>query len=100
MAPMAQCDPAEQQERQDFLDTLYHQAGRDRKDHPAYGTYTGLYQEWAQAPTASAAPVVDVAEAFDAWWKESYPMAPANAQARASHIAFGEHLIQRGGSHA
>lgn len=98
MAPMAQCDPVEQQERQDFLDTLYRQAGRDRKDHPAYGTYTGLYQEWTQQREPQA-PAVDVAAAFDAWWRDSYPMAPANAQARASHIAFGEHLV-RGGSHA
>lgn len=33
-----------------------------------------------------------VAAIFDAWWQESYPMAPANAQARARFIEFGCHL--------
>ncbi len=42
------CDPAEQNERQAFLDQLYIKSGRDRKNHPLYSTYTGLYQEWTQ----------------------------------------------------
>lgn len=33
-----------------------------------------------------------IADAFDAWWRESYPMAPANAQARERFVAFGVHL--------
>lgn len=33
-----------------------------------------------------------ITELFDAWWQESYPMAPANAQARERFIAFGIHL--------
>lgn len=32
---------------------------------------------------------------FDAWWQESYPMAPANAQARERFVAFGVHLEQQ-----
>lgn len=33
-----------------------------------------------------------ISDLFDAWWQESYPMAPANAQARERFIAFGIHL--------
>jgi hypothetical protein len=32
---------------------------------------------------------------FDAWWQESYPMAPANNQARERFVAFGIHLEKR-----
>ena len=34
------------QQRQDFLDSLYLQYGRDKKNHPMYSVYTGLYQQW------------------------------------------------------
>ena len=34
------------QQRQDFLDLLYIQYGRDKKEHPMYSVYTGLYQQW------------------------------------------------------
>ena len=34
------------QQRQDFLDLLYVQYGRDKTDHPMYSLYTGLYQQW------------------------------------------------------
>ena len=38
-----------EQERQDYLDALYTKDGREAKDHPLYGLYTGLYvQEQAQ----------------------------------------------------
>lgn len=30
---------------------------------------------------------------FDAWWKESFPFAPANKQTRENFIAFGNHLL-------
>lgn len=36
----------EDQQRQDFLDSLYIQYGRDKKDHPMCNLYTGLYQQW------------------------------------------------------
>lgn len=36
----------EDQQRQDFLDSLYIQYGRDKSDHPAHSLYTGLYQQW------------------------------------------------------
>jgi hypothetical protein len=49
------CDPVAQQQRQDDLTALYRAAGRDRKGHAMYGLYTGLYQEWVQASTASNA---------------------------------------------
>ncbi len=42
------CDPAKQQQRQEFLDALYRQSGRDRRGSNGYSTYTGLYQEWTQ----------------------------------------------------
>lgn len=46
---MSECHPIEQQARQDLLDELYLRSGRDRKSHPLYATYTGLWQEWTQA---------------------------------------------------
>jgi len=49
---MRDCDPVEQQLRQDLLDDLYRRAGRDRKDHPYYSLYTGLFQEWTQPQEA------------------------------------------------
>jgi|Laugresu1bdmlbsd_1035121.scaffolds.fasta_scaffold30181_1 hypothetical protein len=42
------CNPVEQQARQDMLDDLYRRSGRDRKDHPMHSLYTGLWQEWTQ----------------------------------------------------
>lgn len=50
---MRDCDPVEQQLRQDLLDDLYRRAGRDRKDHPYYNLYTGLFQEWTQPQEVS-----------------------------------------------
>lgn len=34
-----------------------------------------------------------IPDLFDAWWKESFPFAPANKQTRENFIAFGTHLI-------
>jgi hypothetical protein len=34
------------QARVDLLDKLYFWDGRDKKDHPLHGTYTGLYQKY------------------------------------------------------
>jgi len=36
----------EDQQRQDFLDSLYIQYGRDKSDHPLHSLYTGLFQQW------------------------------------------------------
>lgn len=36
---------------------------------------------------------MDVATAFDRWWGDSFPMAPANRQARENYIRFGGWLI-------
>lgn len=44
-------DPKEQQARQNLLDALYVQTGRDRPDHPMHGLYSGLWQEMTK-PTA------------------------------------------------
>ena len=46
----------EDQQRQDFLDSLYIQDGRDKADHPMHSLYTGLYQQWLAdgCPTDSA----------------------------------------------
>lgn len=35
-----------------------------------------------------------VQELFAVWWKESFPMAPANKQAAASHVAFASFVLQ------
>lgn len=34
-----------------------------------------------------------ITDLFDAWWKESFPFAPANKQTRENFIAFGTHLL-------
>lgn len=36
------CDPVEQQARQDELDALYKANGRESKEHPLHALYTGL----------------------------------------------------------
>lgn len=30
---------------------------------------------------------------FDAWWRDSYPAAPANRQSRGSHVAFARWVL-------
>jgi hypothetical protein len=42
---MKDCHPSQEQAKYEFLEQLYRSAGRDQKDHPLRGTYTGLYQE-------------------------------------------------------
>jgi hypothetical protein len=49
----------------------------------------------ALAPTPAPAPTPEELEAqFRAWWKASYPNAPAGGHAVASHVAFGLHLLR------
>jgi len=47
---MTECNPVEQQARQDLLDDLYRRSGRDALPygHPLHSTYTGLWQEYIQ----------------------------------------------------
>jgi hypothetical protein len=52
---MEHCHPTIEQAKVDFLEQLYRAAGRDRKGHPDYGLYTGLYQEWTALNAKSAA---------------------------------------------
>lgn len=33
-----------------------------------------------------------IPDLFDAWWKESFPFAPANKQTRENFIAFAKHV--------
>jgi hypothetical protein len=47
------CDPVAQGQRQCELEQLYRAAGRDRREHPMYGLYTGLHREWSEAPNAN-----------------------------------------------
>lgn len=42
-----ECDPVEQQLRQDFLDHLYLKSDRSNPEHPHHATYTGLFMEFA-----------------------------------------------------
>jgi hypothetical protein len=35
----------------------------------------------------------ELQELFATWWKESFPMAPANKQAAASHVAFAAYVL-------
>lgn len=47
---MNECNPVEQQARQDLLDDLYRRSGRAElpNGHPHHSTYTGLWQEYTQ----------------------------------------------------
>ena len=49
----------EDQQRQDFLDSLYIQYGRDKADHPMHSLYTGLYQQWVADGRPSDGAVCD-----------------------------------------
>lgn len=40
---MPGCNPLVQQARQDFIEQLYLQDGRNRPDHPLHAHYTGLW---------------------------------------------------------
>lgn len=44
------CNPVEQQARQDLLDDLYRRSGRDQLPygHPLRSTYTGLWLEYTE----------------------------------------------------
>lgn len=46
---MRECNPVEQQKRQDFLDWLYECSGRQEQGD---WTYTGLYQEFLRNEAA------------------------------------------------
>lgn len=48
---MSECNPVEQQARQDLLDDLYRRSGRGELPygHPLRSTYTGLWQEYVQS---------------------------------------------------
>lgn len=37
--------------------------------------------------------VLDIEQLFYAYWKESFPMAPANKQSAASHVAFAKYVL-------
>ena len=41
-----ECNPIEQQARQDLLDDLYRRDGRDDPAHPHHLTYTALFQQY------------------------------------------------------
>jgi len=47
---MSECNPVEQQARQDLLDDLYRRSGRADLPygHPLRNTYTGLWQQYTQ----------------------------------------------------
>lgn len=49
------CTPAIQQARQDRLDALYLQDGRHNSDHPLHAHYTGLWQQYHDAPCTDEA---------------------------------------------
>jgi len=50
---MAECNPVEQQARQDLMEDLYSRSGRADLPygHPLRSTYTGLWIEYTQTPT-------------------------------------------------
>lgn len=36
---------------------------------------------------------LDIEKLFQEYWKESFPMAPANKQSAASHVAFAKYVL-------
>ena len=44
--PMKECDPVEQNARQEELERLYELDGRNDPNHEFHHTYTGLYQKY------------------------------------------------------
>ncbi len=42
---LPEVDYVENRQRSEFLAALYRKAGRDRKNDPRHGTFTGLFQE-------------------------------------------------------
>ena len=50
---MAECNPVEQQARQDLMEDLYRRSNRADLPygHPLRSTYTGLWIEYTQTPT-------------------------------------------------
>ena len=54
---MPGCNPLVQQARQDRLDALYEQDGRNDPSHPAHQTYTGLWIAYGNAPCTDEAPL-------------------------------------------
>lgn len=38
---------------------------------------------------------INLEELFQDYWKESFPFAPANKQAAASHVAFAQYAIMQ-----
>jgi hypothetical protein len=51
---MPGCNPLVQQARQEHLDRLYLQDGRDDPMHHAHSTYTGLWAEYVGTPCEAA----------------------------------------------
>jgi hypothetical protein len=37
--------------------------------------------------------VLDIEKLFQQYWAESFPMAPANKQSAASHVAFAKYVL-------
>lgn len=37
--------------------------------------------------------VLDIEKLFQAYWVDSFPMAPANKQSAASHVAFAKYVL-------
>lgn len=50
---MKECDPREQQQRQDILERLYIEDGRHDRSHPRHAIYTGLVVERATREPAN-----------------------------------------------
>ncbi len=50
------CDPVREMAKADRLDRLFFADGRDRRDHPLHGLYTGLHINELQARAAELNP--------------------------------------------
>lgn len=50
---MKDCDPIEQNQRQDLLEAWYEADGRHDRSHPQHGLYTGLAEQYRDQQEAA-----------------------------------------------
>jgi mRNA-degrading endonuclease YafQ of YafQ-DinJ toxin-antitoxin module len=49
---MLDCHPTTENQKIELMERLYFEQGRDKRDHPMHGSYTGLYRQHVQSQDA------------------------------------------------
>lgn len=78
------CNPIDQQQRQDALEAAYIADGRDNPSHPQHCLYGGLNIK-AEAT---------VEDLLQQWWKDSFPNAPINSKTGELMVQFANYVLQ------